>query len=107
MADISEPDWKVFKSLHKELLENYSQGILDKLKSIDTERNISAHQCYLAIYDTIKKKDKSLGRLFGDFRRSTAIICLINWHRSGLLTEQMIQKLSGDTQEKLRVSEEL
>lgn len=97
MTQISEPDWKIFKTLREAALDRFSRQILEESVSICSDTDIPAHQRYLKLYDHIRTRDRELANAFDDFRRSTALMCLRLMRRMGLLTDAEISAFSHES----------
>ena len=106
MKNIPERDCKVLRSLQKGLLENYCDNSLAKLKAIHENSRESSHNRFIALYNTIEKENEELGYLFDDLRRSRALLTLIQWRRADLLTDEMLEKLTAETQATIEAMQE-
>jgi hypothetical protein len=61
----------------------------------------SSHDIYLAIYKLFERRDKEMGDVFDDFRRSTAFLQIPMMHSRGLLTEQEFLQFSPETRDSI------
>ena len=98
-SQIPEADWRRFRDVHKSLLQRFCQNVLDEAVAAAQASAGSPHDRYLRVYRLIQKRDKEIGRIFNDFRRSTALLQLLNMRRSGLLTDEDLSVFSPPTQE--------
>jgi len=100
---IPERDWKYFRKLQNLALERFCQRVLDEVASLSDDASRSAHDRYLAVYKTMRRRDKELEDAFDRTRRSTAWfqLALIVNHR--LLTEEELAGFSPETHEVLRL----
>lgn len=95
---IAESDWKKFKKVRGVALERLSQRILEECKAICDDDSQSAHEKYGDLYGLIQKRNREMAAAFDDFRRSTAIQCLMLMSQSGLLREGEISEFSHEVQ---------
>jgi hypothetical protein len=105
--DIKESDWKVFRRLHGIALERFSQRVLEEVRLATAECKDGYHDCYLKVYELIRKRDKAMARAFNDPKRSTAFILLVNIIEEGLLTDDELSQFSPEAREAIEVIERL
>ena len=98
MSNIKESDWKLFRQLHKTALNRFCERILKDAAAIMAKRGMTHHEYYLELYKHLAEKDKEVGRLFDDLRRSTALIQLRLICSHSLLTQEEIAQFSPDAQ---------
>jgi hypothetical protein len=72
---------------------------LQEIENICLESERSSHQRYLDLYKLIKRRDKELGNLFDDLRRSTATLQIMLIRKHGLFTEDEFSQFSQEVQE--------
>jgi hypothetical protein len=94
---IPEPDWKLFKEIHTLLLERYCQRTLEELDQL-RHKDAVASDRYFDIRELMKKRDKTLQKIFQDYRRSTAIMQLAAMRNAELLSEAEFGRFSEETQ---------
>ena len=94
---ISEPDWKLFRSLHPVALERFCERVLAEVGQLASEQDKSAHERYLAVFRLLQRRDKELAQAFNDLRRSTALLQLAIIRAQGLVTEEEIARFSPET----------
>lgn len=98
---IPEEDWQIFRKVHPIALKRFSEQILEEIEVIILQESQSAHDKYGQIYKLIKKRDREMGQLFNDYRRSTALIQLGVMNSYGLLKPEEIAEFSEETQKVL------
>jgi hypothetical protein len=96
---IKEADWKIYRNVHADALERFSEQILLELKHINSDRAKGFHQRYLEIWGVLRKRDKEMALVFDFLRRSTALEQLAAMKRRGLVTEDEFLSFSQETQE--------
>ncbi len=99
---ISEPDWKVFRTLQPIALERFCQRVLSEIVTLASETNKTNHERYLAIYQMVKERDRQIADTFNDSRRSTAVQQLACIHANELLTEDEMSRFSPETRRALQ-----
>ncbi|GAB1261006.1 hypothetical protein [Aurantivibrio plasticivorans] len=99
MSDITEADWKIFKSIREKAIETYCQRCLAEYQEI-IDRNESAHNRYLLMYRIVENLDKQMELIFQNLSRSKAILELIAIRGEGLADEALVSKLSPELQER-------
>jgi hypothetical protein len=95
---IKESDWKLFRQYHPIAVDRFCQRILKDAEAIVSRGDDANHKRYLELYKLVTQKDQDVGRLFNDFRRSTALIQLTLIVSESLLTEEEIAQFSPETQ---------
>jgi hypothetical protein len=103
LPGISEPDWKLFRQLHRIALERFCERVLSEVGQLASDTGKSAHERYLAVFKRIQKRDKDLADGFDDMRRSTAWRQLAIIRSLGLLTDEEFARFSPDTQDAVRL----
>jgi hypothetical protein len=98
-ASISEPDWRVFRELHRIALERLCERILAESRNAMEQPGKSAHDRYLTLFELIQSRNDDVARAFDDFRRSTALLQLGVIHSMGLLTGDELRRFSPEAQE--------
>jgi hypothetical protein len=94
---IPESDWKKIRDLKPVLLDRLCQRILQEVAFQATEPSQTPHERYLAIYKLIQDRDRDIAEIFNGLSRSKAMMCILNAHRHGLLTEDELGRFSEDT----------
>jgi hypothetical protein len=102
MRDIKESDWKHFRDLHPVLLDRHCQRLLQEFGGICSDAGKGSHQRYLDLYKLIHKRDKELGNLFDDLKRSTAILQIMLIHKHGLFTPEEFAQFSQELRERVQ-----
>ncbi len=103
---IPESDWRQFKQVRQECLEQFCQQTLDVLGGMARSIDGTAHERYLRAYRLLDKRDEAIARAFNDFRRSTAIMQLVVMRHMGLVTDEQLSGFSEQTQHVVRQLDE-
>ena len=106
-GSIPEHDWKYMKKIKDDLLAILCQRINRRSVVILNEDKGSEYEKYLKHYEHVKNSDRIVAECFNDWRRSTLILKLIALQHHELMTEEQVEQLSGDTQQKLKAFKEL
>ena len=88
MRNIEELDWKHLRDLTPVLLDRYCRQILSEAEAIASRHEEAAHPRYLAVYKLILDRDRELGDMFNNMRRSTAFISILLLRRNGVFTDE-------------------
>ncbi len=96
---IPESDWKLFTQLHPIALSRLCQQVLDDIAAIVGDKKTIAHERYLKIYKLVQQRDQTIGELFNDLRRSTAIMRLLAICSHNLITEDEIGRFTQETRD--------
>src|SRR6266568_6163168 len=98
--DIPERDWKVFREIHRVACER----VLSEIASASSASDQGAHERYLKVFEIVGDKDKELGALFDNPRRSSALgqLCMIA--SAGLFTDAELSRFSPETRNSIRAS---
>ena len=105
--EIKESDWKLFRQLHPVALERFCERVLAEVQAAVTDTSEGSHDRYLKLFDLVRERDKTIGRLFNDPRRSNALILLVNIKQEGLLTAEEFARFSPETRERIENIEEV
>jgi len=102
--DISERDWKVFREIHRVARERFCERVLSEIASVSSASDQVAHERYLKVFEIVRDKDKELGALFDNPRRSSALgqLCMIA--SAGLFTDAELSRFSPETRNSIRAS---
>lgn len=95
---ISEADWKIWRRLHAEALERYSQKVLDDAAKSQTGVG-TAHERYLKLYQLIKRRDKQMGQIFDGPSRSDAFFQIAAAVQARALRNEDLEQFSEETQQ--------
>lgn len=68
---ISEADWKVWRALSSEALERFCQKTLTEAAKLE-EGGASARSRFSELFQLVMRRDKEIGEVFDNPRRSTA-----------------------------------
>lgn len=75
-GQILESDWKRFKVVHEGALERHCVATMDhvaEMAKVANEGEQDPREGYLKVFNYIKKREKEVDQVFGDYRRSTAV----------------------------------
>src|SRR6185369_11069802 len=64
--EIKESDWKLFRQLHPVALERFCERVLAEVQAAVTDTSECSHDRYLKLFDLVRERDKTIGRLFND-----------------------------------------
>lgn len=92
--DITESDWKFFRTLHPVAVERFCKQILNEIDTISADDAKSFHQRYSDIFKLLERRDKELAHLFDNPRRSNAKAQILAIYQYGLLTEDELNSFS-------------
>ena len=101
MGHIKESDWKHLRDLKPVLLDRYCRQVLSEVEKIASKHEEPAHPRYLAMYKLVHDRDRELGDMFNDMRRSTAFISIILLRRNGLFTDDEFAGFGDETKSKI------
>ena len=99
MYNIPEPDWKVFKRVHAAALARFCEQVLAEVQRLAQEGSRSPHERYLEVYQLMKERDRQMGRIFDNPRRSVALHMLAQLRGNGLLPDEDLASLSANTRD--------
>lgn len=97
MQSIAESDWKYLRKLQPVLLDRYCRQILSEVAKTASKHEEAAHPRYLAVYKLIQQRDRELGQMFNDMRRSHALLGILLLRRNGLLTDEEFAGFGDET----------
>jgi hypothetical protein len=96
---LPERDWRLFKSVHRVVLDRYCARVLDECAALTRSGNGSPHERYLELFRLVKERDESLASAFNDQRRSTAAQRLAAMISLGVVTDAELSEFSRSTRE--------
>jgi len=99
---IPERDWKTIKMLSENLLESFYKRINQQAISILKDVTSSEHEKYLKLSRLMQNSNGIIGECFSDWRRSTITMRLIALQKHGLLSPDVLEQLSEETQDTLK-----
>src|SRR5436309_9950444 len=94
---IPEGDWKVFREIHRVACERFCERVLSEIASASSAPDQGAHERYLKVFEIVRDKDKELGALFDNPRRSSALGQLSMIASAGLVTDEELSRFSPET----------
>lgn len=101
MQYIEESDWRHLRNLKPVLLDRYCRRILLEVEGLISKHEEAAHPRYLAMYKLIDNRDRELGDMFNDMRRSNAIIRILLLRRNGLFTDEEFAGFGEETKSRI------
>jgi hypothetical protein len=84
---IAESDWKKIRDLKPAALNRFCERVLLDIQEISSHPGQTPHEKYLAIYELMQERDRTIGEVFNDLRRSVALMRIIYLRRLSLLTD--------------------
>jgi hypothetical protein len=96
-GEIKESDWKVLRRLHPIALERFCERVLAEIDRVENDNARSFHLRYLDIFEIVQRRDRDIGRIFDDLKRSNALAMLTQIRANDLLLEQEFCSLSAET----------
>jgi len=104
-GNIPERDWREFKQVRVQLLEQFCQKTMDDLAKVASSNEGTAHDRYMRAYKLLTTRDKELAHAFDDYRRSTAVTQLMLMRRMKLLTDAELVRFTAQTQQIVRIAD--
>jgi len=98
-APIPEADWKLLRSLHPVALDRYCERVLEEVRRIAADTQRSQHQRYLAVFQLMQERNRTMALAFDDMRRSTAIQRIMHMQHLGLLLPEEFARFSDQTRD--------
>ena len=95
--DIPERDWKVFREIHRVARERFCERVFSEIASASSAPDQGAHERYRKVFEIVRDKDKELGALFDNPRRSSALGQLSMIASAGLVTDDELSRFSPET----------
>ena len=95
--EIKESDWKILRRLHPLALERFCERVLAEIERVTHESGRSFHQRYLDTFKIVDQRDREVGRIFDNSKRSNALTMLAQLRSNGLLTDDEFSSLSPET----------
>ena len=94
--DIPERDWNVFREFHRVARERFCERVLSEIASATSAPDQGAHRRYLRFFEIVRNKDKELGTLFDNPRRSSALGQLSMIASPGLVANEELSRFSSE-----------
>jgi hypothetical protein len=95
--EFPESDWKIFRELSEVALDRFCKRIPDELEQICRDKRRTNHERYLAVWKLIQKRDKEVGQMFNDLRRSRMLWQLEDIYANDLFGADEIKQFSEET----------
>ncbi len=100
MANIKESDWKIFKKIKEEAINQYCENCLSEYADIIAGSSKSVHEKYLYLYRIVENNNKKMDLIFGDrTSRSKAFLQLLAMRGESLANQELVSQLSPEFQE--------
>jgi hypothetical protein len=99
--DIKESDWKRFREVHPAARERYAQRCLDQINYYLTDKTKTAEERFFEIEKATHEAVREWGKLFDDFRRSTAFLQIAWMKRLKLITDEEMARFSENLRERV------
>ena len=95
--EITESDWKLLRRSHPLAPERFCERVLAEIERVNNDNARSFHRRYLDIFEIVERRDREMGRIFDDLKRSNALIMLTQMRANGLLMDEECLSLSAET----------
>ena len=98
----TERDWKHLRTVHGIALERFCSQVLDDAVAIARDGELSAHERYLQLFQTLHERNDAMATAFDDMRRSTGLQRLTAMVGLNVLTREELAGFAPDVQETAR-----
>ncbi len=78
------------------MLDRYCRQILSELQHTVSNDHETPHARYLAAYRLIEDRDRKLGQMFNDIKRSNAMLTILSLRNHGLITDEEFAGFSDE-----------
>ena len=95
--DITESDWKVWKTLRLRCIDKYCTETFAQVQQLSKNTD-PVHDRHRALYQLVMKRDRQIEELFDPLTRSRAIMQIVNLYRSGLVSDEELRLFSEPLQ---------
>ncbi|MDA3797949.1 MAG: hypothetical protein PF692_02595 [Kiritimatiellae bacterium] len=99
---IPERDWKYLRTINRDMLNTLCLRINKQSETIIQNPDKTEHEKYGKLYKHIHNSDKIIADGFDDWRRSKIWLKIAVLIREELLTDEHIENLSDETQERIQ-----
>ena len=89
------------RDLKPVLLDRYCRRILSEFEKIASKHDEPAHPRYLALFKLVDERDRELGDMFNDLKRSNAIFKILFLRQNGVFTEAEFAGFSDETKSRI------
>ncbi len=93
---MKESDWKIFKQIKENAIEQFCDKALSEYKDIINNKNEKSQETYTYLYRLVISRDKQMALLFDGHSRSKASLQLLAIRGEGLADETLLNKLSQE-----------
>ena len=83
--------------MHPHALDRFCERVLGEIDRVKNDNARSSHRRYLDIFEIVQRRDREIGRIFNDLKRSNGLAMLTQMRANDLLMEQEFSSLSADT----------
>jgi len=101
--NISESDWKKFRNMKNDVLNQNCENIFVKIDQLIEKRKGNEHEIYLKLYRLIREEDRQIEILFDNLKRSNAIQKLAAWVSYGVISKETLEMFSQETQRVVKI----
>lgn len=98
-GDFPEQDWRVLRDLKPALLDRLCVRIMDECRAVMDDGTRTAHERYLKLFKTLRRRDEELSMAFDDMRRSRALWRLAWMRHLKLFRDDEWERLSPKTRD--------
>ena len=102
MPDIHESDWKIVRSMKDDALDLACRRIMEKISTIVSADENSAHTRYLELWKMLKAEDENIVLMFDNLKRSSALSQLARWRFNDLITDSDLESFSPEALQEIR-----
>jgi hypothetical protein len=100
--DFPEADWKIFRVLQPIARERYSNQAISELRKILSDGSRPSGQRFWDAFEAAKLNAREIREIFDDFRRSTALLKLLQMRSRGLIRDNEMSRFSEETQKAVK-----
>ncbi len=103
MANQTESDWKLLRSLHDEMLAALCGRINQQAGEILRAKTGGEHATYLRLFKHIQDSDRVVAECFNGWRRSIFAQHVVLLRRHKVMTDAQLERFSPGMRETVRV----
>lgn len=96
-SDFPEVDWKAMRRVHEPALQRYCDRILNECRDIISSMDLTPHERYLSLIETLRRRDRELASAFDDMRRSRALEHLARMIQLQVITDEELSEFTPET----------
>lgn len=98
-GDFAEAEWRILRELKPVLLDRLCTRIMDECRAVMDDGTRSAHERYLALFQTVNERNEDVAMAFDDMRRSRAAWRLAWMRHLGLFHDDEWERFSPGTRD--------